>query len=158
MRLRMPLRDIPGRVTTGGYILHAGLGKWRGTAEQAAGVHRMASGAFPFLRSVPPERFLRLLAAAEIATGAALLLPVVPDVLAGAALASFSGGLLTMYLRTPTLHMERSIWPTPAGTAVSKDVWMLGVGLGLLAAGRATGEGSPGSGTVAAPPVEAARV
>ena len=44
MRLRMPLRDIPGRVTTGGYILHAGLGKWRGTAEQAAGVLLAPSG------------------------------------------------------------------------------------------------------------------
>jgi hypothetical protein len=28
-----------------------------------------------------------------------------------------------------------SAWPTPAGTAVSKDVWMLGIGLGLLAEG-----------------------
>ena len=154
----MPLRDVPGRLTTGGYILHTGLDKWHGTAEQAAGVHRMASGAFPFLRSVPPERFLRLLAAAEIATGAALLLPVVPDALAGAALAGFSGGLLTMYARTPTLRKPGSIWPTPAGIAVSKDVWMLGVGLGLLAAGLASGERSAGSGTVAAPPVEAPRV
>jgi hypothetical protein len=158
MRLRMPLRDIPGRVATGGYILHAGLDKWHGTAEQAAGVHRMASFAFPFLRSLPPERFLRLLAAAEIATGVVLLLPVVPDAMAGAALTSFSGGLLTMYARTPALRKPGSIWPTPAGIAVSKDVWMLGVGLGLLAARRGSSEGSPGSGTVAAPELEAPRV
>ena len=26
-----------------------------------------------------------------------------------------------------------SVWPTPQGMAVSKDVWMLGIGLGLLA-------------------------
>ena len=38
-----------------------------------------------------------------------------------------------MYLRTPALHEPNSVWPTPAGTAVSKDVWMLGIGLGLLA-------------------------
>jgi hypothetical protein len=30
-----------------------------------------------------------------------------------------------------------SVWPTQAGTGVSKDVWMLGIGLGLVA-GAAT--------------------
>jgi uncharacterized membrane protein YkgB len=40
---------------------------------------------------------------------------------------------VTMYLRTPAMHKPNSVWPTPAGTAVSKDVWMLGIGLGLLA-------------------------
>jgi hypothetical protein len=38
-----------------------------------------------------------------------------------------------MYLRTPALHRPGSVWPTPAGIAVSKDVWMLGIGVGLLA-------------------------
>jgi hypothetical protein len=28
-----------------------------------------------------------------------------------------------------------SVWPTRAGTAISKDVWMLGIGVGLLADG-----------------------
>jgi hypothetical protein len=37
-----------------------------------------------------------------------------------------------MYLRTPALHKPGSIWPTQAGTGVSKDIWMLGIGLGLL--------------------------
>jgi hypothetical protein len=122
-------------VATGAFILHAGIGKWRGTPETAAGVHGMAAGAFPFLRDIPPEKFLRMLAAAEIATGAALLTPFVPNKLAGAALTAFSGSLLTMYWRTPALRKSGSVWPTPAGTAVSKDVWMLGIGLGLIAAG-----------------------
>jgi uncharacterized membrane protein YkgB len=26
-----------------------------------------------------------------------------------------------------------SIWPSQAGVAVSKDIWMLGIGLGLVA-------------------------
>jgi hypothetical protein len=56
-----------------------------------------------------------------------------PNKLAGAALTAFAGGLMTMYLRTPALHKPGSVWPTPAGTGVSKDVWMLGIGLGLLA-------------------------
>ena len=41
-----------------------------------------------------------------------------------------------MYLRTPSLHQPGSFWPTQAGTAVSKDIWMLGIGLGLLVAQR----------------------
>jgi hypothetical protein len=40
-----------------------------------------------------------------------------------------------MYLRTDSLHKPGSIWPTQQGTGVSKDVWMLGIGLGLLAQG-----------------------
>lgn len=92
----------------------------------------MASGAFPFLGSIPPERFLKLLAAGEIATGSALLAPFVPNKVAGAALTAFAGSLLTMYWRTPSMRKPGSIWPTQAGTAVSKDVWMLGIGVGLL--------------------------
>jgi hypothetical protein len=76
-----------------------------------------------------------MLAAAECATGTALLTPFVPNKLAGAALTAFSGSLLTMYWRTPALRKSGSIWPTPAGIAVSKDVWMFGIGLGLVAAG-----------------------
>lgn len=92
----------------------------------------MAAGAYPFLAKVPPAAFLKALAAAEITTGVALLTPV-PDRLAGAALTAFAGGLVTMYLRTPALHQPGSIWPAPAGIGVSKDVWLQGIGLGLLA-------------------------
>jgi len=129
------LRNIPPRLATGGYVLHTGLEKWNGTEERAKGVHAMAAGAFPFLAKVPPTTFLKALSAAEIGVGAALLIPVVPNKVAGAALTAFAGGLVTMYLRTPSLHREGSIWPTAAGTGVSKDVWMLGTGLGLLADG-----------------------
>ncbi|MBE3015701.1 hypothetical protein IL992_42040 [Microbispora sp. NEAU-D428] len=129
----MRAREVPGRVATGAYILHSGVEKWNGDDDQAAGIHGMAVGAFPFLKSVPPRRFLKLLSATEIATGVALLAPFVPAAVAGAALTGFSGGLLALYLRTPALHKPRSIWPSPAGVGVSKDVWMLGVGLGLLA-------------------------
>jgi hypothetical protein len=34
------------------------------------------------------------------------------------------------------MHQPGSIWPTQQGTAVSKDVWMLGIGLGLLIEAR----------------------
>jgi hypothetical protein len=96
-------------------------------------LHSLARGAFPFLSAIPPRRFMRLLAATEIATGTALLTPFVPAVLAGAALTACSGSLVTMYLRTPALRKPHSIWPNQAGIAVSKDIWMLGIGVELLA-------------------------
>jgi len=129
----MHLRDIPARLSTGAYILHAGLGKWNGDEEQAKRLHGLAVGAFPFLADVPPPTFMKALAAAEIGTGTALLLPFVSNRLAGAALTAFAGSLVTLYLRTPALHEPGSIWPTQAGTGISKDVWMLGIGLGLVA-------------------------
>jgi uncharacterized membrane protein YphA (DoxX/SURF4 family) len=132
MDFRSPARALPARIATGGYILHSGIEKWRGSPEQAAGVHGMAAGAFPFLRRVPPKRFLRVLSVGEMATGTLLLAPAVPVLLAGTALTAFSSSLLTMYLRTSALHKPRSVWPTPAGIAVSKDVWMLGIGLSLV--------------------------
>jgi uncharacterized membrane protein YphA (DoxX/SURF4 family) len=131
--MRLRARDVPTRLATGAYVLHAGWEKWHGTEERAKAVHGAAAAAFPFLAKVPPTTFLKLLAGAEIATGTALLLPVVPNRLAGTALTAFSGGLLTMYLRTPAMHKPGSVWPAPAGVAVSKDVWMLGIGLGLIA-------------------------
>jgi uncharacterized membrane protein YphA (DoxX/SURF4 family) len=131
----LALRDVPARLAAGVYIVHSGLEKWQGTEQQAQVVHGMAVGAYPFLASVPPARFLRLLAAGEVITGALLLSPFVGNTLAGAALSGFSSALLVMYARTPALHKPGSVWPTPAGTAVSKDIWMLGIGLGLLADG-----------------------
>lgn len=131
--MALHLRNIPTRVATGAYILHSGLSKWNGGEEQAKGVHAMASGAYPVLANVPPTTFLRVLSAAEIGLGAALLTPFIGNRLAGVALTAFSGSLMGMYLRTPALHEDGSIWPTHAGTAISKDVWMLGIGMGLLA-------------------------
>jgi uncharacterized membrane protein YphA (DoxX/SURF4 family) len=127
------LRNLPTRISTGAYILHTGLSKWNGTEEQAKGVHATAAGAYPFLADVQPATFLKVLAGVEIGIGAALLTPFIGNRLAGAALTAFSGGLIGMYLRTPALHEPGSVWPTRAGTAISKDIWMVGIGLGLLA-------------------------
>jgi uncharacterized membrane protein YphA (DoxX/SURF4 family) len=128
----MRFAHIPTRLATGAYIAHSGWGKWNGNEQQAVGVHGVAAKAFPVLESIPPATFLKVLAGAELALGAALLTPIVSSRLAGAALTGFAGSLLAMYLRTPSMHKPGSIWPEPAGTAVSKDVWMLGIGLSLL--------------------------
>jgi len=131
----MRLRNLPTRLATGAYITHSGIEKFSGGPEQAAGVHGMASAAFPFLKGMEANRFLRTLSIGEIATGALLLAPVASPLVAGAALTGFSGALVTMYLRTPELHKPGSVWPTPQGIGVSKDVWMLGIGLGLVIEG-----------------------
>ena len=133
---RFKLRRAPLRVTTGAFILSAGLDKWKGDEQTAGQLHGFAGGTYPFLKQIEPPKFLKLLAASEIAVGSALLLPVVPAAVAGAALVGFSAGLLGLYVRTPGMRRSRlDPRSTPQGLPISKDVWMLGAGLGLLADG-----------------------
>jgi len=82
--------------------------------------------------------FLRALAASEIALGAALLTPVVPAAVAGAGLAGFAAGLLGLYLRTPGMH--ENLRPTQQGTSIAKDIWLLGIGAGLVLGGLRRGK------------------
>jgi hypothetical protein len=126
-------RRLPGRLVSGAFILNAGVGKWSADEETAARLHGMAVGTYPFLARLKPKDFARLLSVSEIALGSALLLPVVPAGLAGAALTAFSGGLLGLYASTPGMRREGSLRPTQQGTALAKDVWMLGIGLSLVA-------------------------
>ena len=60
-----------------------------------------------------------LLAVSEVALGTALLIPFVPDVVAGAGLTAFSGGLLGLYARTPGLRKEGSPFPTQDGITLA---------------------------------------
>jgi hypothetical protein len=132
MRISAKARRLPGRLTTGAFILNSGLGKWSADEETAARLHGMAVGTYPFLGRLKPKDFARLLSAGEIALGSALLLPVVPAAAAGAGLTAFSAGLLGMYLRTPGMTKEDGVRPSQQGTALAKDVWMLGIGVGLI--------------------------
>ncbi|MBZ6292133.1 hypothetical protein KVH30_15280 [Streptomyces olivaceus] len=135
MRLPVELRHVAPRLATGAFILNSGLAK-RGADEQtAAMMHGMAKNTYPFLGKVEPGKFVRLLSAGEIALGAALLLPVVPTALAGAGLTAFSAGLLGLYLRTPGMREEGGVRPTQEGTALAKDTWMLGIGIGFVVDG-----------------------
>lgn len=95
----------------------------------------MAVGAYPFLQRVSPTTFLKALAIAEMGLGVALLAPFVPNRLAGAS--------LTAFLRGAPHNVPTDAEPAPAGErladaggiGMSKDVWMLGVGIGLLQIG-----------------------
>lgn len=127
----MSLRNLPLRLTSGAFILNSGLEKTALDAESAAGYQALAANAFPQVKDMRPEEFGKLLAAAELALGSALLLPFVPRVVAGLGLTAFSGGLLWMYHKTPGLTKD-GIRPTPDGIAIAKDVFLLGIGLALL--------------------------
>jgi hypothetical protein len=128
----MKISHIPPRLAAGAFILNAGIGKLSADEEAAGRLHGMAAGTYPFLAKVDAPKFVRALAIGEIGVGSVLLAPVVPAWLAGAVLTGFSGSLLRMYLKTPGMTKEDGIRPTQQGTAISKDVWMLGSGLSLL--------------------------
>lgn len=136
MRLPITAGEIAPRVATGAFILNSGLGKRTVDEGTAAGLHGFAASTYPFLKGVQPATFAKALSTAEIVLGAALLTPFVPTAVAGAALTGFSAGLLGLYLRTPGMTKPgRSVAPTQEGLPIAKDVWMLGIGLGLLTRG-----------------------
>jgi hypothetical protein len=135
MALPITLSEIPARVSAGAFILNSGLGKRGADEAAAAGLHGFASGTYPFLKSVPPEQFAKVLATSEIVIGAALLTPFVPTIVAGTALTAFSGGLLGLYLKTPGMRKEGSLAPTQEGLALAKDSWLVGIGLSIMLRG-----------------------
>jgi hypothetical protein len=132
MRIPVKVSHLPPRMAAGAFILNSGVGKLSADEETAAQLHGFATGAYPFLAKLKPRDFVRVLAGAEIALGAALLLPIVPSAVAGAGLTAFSGGLLGLYARTPGMRKEGSPFPTQQGIALAKDAWMMGIGLGLV--------------------------
>ena len=133
MGLPITLSELPARISAGAFILNSGLSKRGADEATAAGLHGFASGTYPFLKKVPAATFAKGLSTTEMAIGALLLTPLVPTAVAGAALTGFSAGLLGLYLRTPGMTKPgRSVAPTQDGLPIAKDVWMLGIGLGLI--------------------------
>jgi uncharacterized membrane protein YphA (DoxX/SURF4 family) len=128
----MRLSHLPLRVATGAFILNTGLTKLRADEDTAKGVHGMAVGTYPFLAKTEPKVFTKGLAVGEIVIGASLLSPFVSPLVAGGALVGFSGSLLRVYLKTPGMTKQDGVRPTQQGTPIAKDVWMLGIGLGLV--------------------------
>lgn len=131
----MNLANVPVRVATGAFILNSGLGKLKADEGTAQFLHGAAASTCPAFGGMEPKQFAKLLAVSEIAVGAALLTPFVPASLAGAALTGFGSSLMGMYLKTPSMTQEDGIRPTQEGTAVAKDIWLVGAGLSLLAEG-----------------------
>jgi uncharacterized membrane protein YphA (DoxX/SURF4 family) len=125
-------RQLPLRLTAGAFMLNSGFGKVGADKEAAAQMQGFAAGTYPGLGKLDPQLFAKALAAGEIATGMALLIPFVPAAIAGIGLTAFSAGLLGMYLKTPGMRKEGSIQPTEQGLTLAKDVWLFGIGLSLV--------------------------
>lgn len=132
MGISTKARRAPLRLSTGAFILNSGLTKFGADDETSKRLQASAVQVMPQLERLDPRTFSKALAAGEVTLGAAILLPVVPPAVAGAALSTFAGTLLTMWWKTPGMHREASIRPTPEGVPVAKDVWMLGSGVSLL--------------------------
>ena len=132
MGISIKAGHLPQRIAAGAFILNSGIGKLSADEETAAQLHGFAAGTYPFLNKLKPGDFTRALAVTEIALGAALLIPIVPAAVAGAGLAAFSGGLLGLYARTPGMRKQGTPLPTQQGIPLAKDIWMAGIGLGLV--------------------------
>lgn len=135
MSLSAKLRRAPLRVVTGAFVLNSGLGKLKADEDAAKAMHGLASGTYGFLGNVDAKLFAKGLGAGEIVLGGALLAPFVSPVVAGAGLAAFSGGLLNMYWQTEGMHRPGDPRPTQQGMPIAKDVWMAGIGVGLIVDG-----------------------
>lgn len=132
----MKLSHVPLRLAIGAFILNSGLEKRNLPPEAAEGLQSMAANSVPPLKNLDAVTFGKALSAGEIALGTALLAPFVPATVAGAALTGFGGGLVNMYLHTPGMTKEGSTFrPSQDGTAIAKDVWLVGAGLSLLISG-----------------------
>jgi hypothetical protein len=126
------LHRLPLRLVTGAFILNSGLTKRSSHPAGAEQLHGFASGTYPFLKRMTPEQFAKALSTAEITLGSALLIPVIPAGLVGAALGVFSGGLLGLYLKTPGMRQDGTVRPTEQGIPLAKDVWMAGIAAALV--------------------------
>lgn len=121
------LRAVPGA-----FILNSGIGKLGMDEESAAGLQQMAANGVPFVEEMTPAQFGKFLSYGEIAVGAALLLPFVPTRIAGAALTTFSAGLVANYFSIDSMTQDDGIRPSEDGTAVAKDTWLAAIGLALM--------------------------
>jgi hypothetical protein len=82
MGISVKARHLPQRIAAGAFILNSGIGKLSVDDEGAGQLHGFAAGAYLVLQKLKPNDFVRLLAAAEIGLGVALLVPAVPSAIA----------------------------------------------------------------------------
>lgn len=121
------------RLLPGAFVLNSGIGKIGMPAEASAGAQQFAASALPALKKLPAGKFGTILGWAETSVGATLLAPFVPNAVAGAALTTFSAGLLALYFSDPDNRQNDGIRPSEQGTALAKDSWLLAIGVALLA-------------------------
>ncbi len=127
------MQNYPIRFTAGAFILNSGLNKLNGEDDYLEHVFGMAVTAYPILDVVGSTRFAKLFGSLEVLLGTLLLIPLIPDAVAGTVMLPFSAGLVGLYLRIPGMRGEKSLRPTSQGIAMAKDLWLLGISLSLIA-------------------------
>ena len=125
------LHNFPARLAVGAYLLDSGLSKLEADEAALEHIHNMAISAYPFLEQAESTKFSKYFAQGEILLAIILLLPLVPDVLAGFALTIFAASLMGLYLRIPGMRRVGSLRATPNGIGLAKNIWILGIGLSL---------------------------
>lgn len=123
--------NYPARLAAGIYLLDSGMGKLSSDANALEYLHQMATGAYPFLEEFDSQKFSRYFAIGEIMLAACLLIPFFPEGIVGIGLTIFSSSLFGLYFRLPEMRLAGSIRPTPKGTSLAKNVWLLGIGISL---------------------------
>ena len=127
------IASIALRAVPGAFVLNSGIGKIGMDNDSAAYLQAEAAKGIPPIAKLEPARFGKLLAYGEIAVAAALLLPFVPNRIAGIALGGFSAGLLSAYLRDPQKTLEDGVRPSSEGTSLAKDSWLAAIATALIA-------------------------
>ena len=143
MSLSAKIRRASVRLVTGAFTFNSGVDHLKADEETAGQLHELAAGTYPFLRKVDPKLFAKALATGELAVGGLLLVPIVPSWLAGLTLTGFAGGLVGLYVRTPGLRREGSVFPTQQGLGFAKDTWLAAIGISLLADAGLAGRQPP---------------
>lgn len=128
----MSLSNAILRGVTGAFILNSGLSKRGMPTEAAQGMQGFAATGVPALKNMSPDTFGTFIAYSEIGVGAALLTPFVPKKVAGAALGTFSAGLLSMYFRNPAMTESDGIRPSQEGMSLAKDSFLAAIAGALL--------------------------
>lgn len=123
--------NIPVRIAAGLYLLDSGLSKLSAEDSALEHLHKMATDAYPFLEPFDPKGFSKYFAYGEILLAGGLLLPFVPDAVVGAGLTLFASSLFGLYIRIPGMRHQGSIRPTIKGSALAKNIWLLGIGISL---------------------------
>ena len=128
----MSLSNAILRGVTGAFVLNSGLSKLGMPTEVAQGLQGFAATGVPAVAKLSPDTFAKVIAYSEVGIGATLLTPFVPKKIAGAALGTFSAGLLSMYFRNPAMTEDDGIRPSQDGIPLAKDSFMLAIAGALI--------------------------
>ena len=125
--------DLPLRLSSGSFLVWVGSRKVQRPGEHTD-LLEFASHSTPFLKrffGARPERFATVLGTMEVSLGLWLASGIARRA-AGVALTGFSLTTFSLVYTVPGNRVEGSWWePSSQGLSISKDVWMLGIGLAL---------------------------